>query len=76
MVETEYVGNGLNCQQNLAVIHIDSIAHDALLSPVYGEGYLPDDFHIPHHQESQKVLKNVLKCLEHFQPYLNSVNPS
>ena len=45
VVKPEFVGNGPNCQQHLAVIHIDSIAHGALLSPVYGSGYLPDDFH-------------------------------
>ena len=48
VVEPEYVGNGVNRQQNLAVIHIDSIARDSLLSPVYREGYLPDDFHFSH----------------------------
>ena len=48
VVEPEYVGNGVNRQQNLAVIHIDSIARDSLLSPVYGERYLPDDFHFSH----------------------------
>lgn len=48
VVKPEYIGNGPNRQQNLAVIHIDSIARDALLSPVYGEGYLPDNFHFSH----------------------------
>ena len=48
VVEPEYVGNGPNQQQNLAVIHIDSIAHDSLLSLVYREGFLPDDFNFSH----------------------------
>ena len=30
------------------IILIDSIAHDALLSPVYREGYLPDNFYFFH----------------------------
>ena len=45
VVKPEFVGNGPSCQQHLAVIHIDSIVRGALLSPVYGSGYLPDDFH-------------------------------
>lgn len=48
VVELEYLGTGVNHQQNLAVVHVDSIAHDALLSPVFGDGYLPDDFHFSH----------------------------
>lgn len=45
VVKPEFVGNGPSRQQHLAVIHIDSIARGALLSPVYGSRYLPDDFH-------------------------------
>ena len=48
VVEPEFVGNGPNHQPHLAVIHINSIACSALLSPVYGEGYLPDDFYFSH----------------------------
>ena len=48
VVEPEYLGTGVNHQQNLAAVHVDSIAHDTLLSPVFGDGYLPDDFHFSH----------------------------
>ena len=48
IVKPKCVGNSLYCQQNLAVIHIDSIAHDALLSLVYGVGYITDNFHFSH----------------------------
>ena len=45
MVEPKFVGDCHNCGKDLTVIHVDSIAHGALLSPVYGSGYLPDNFH-------------------------------
>ena len=45
VVKPEFVGNGPSHQQHLAVIHINLIACGAHLSPVYGSGYLPDDFH-------------------------------
>ena len=37
-VELEYLGTGVNRQQNIAVVHVDSIAHDALLSLVMCQG--------------------------------------
>lgn len=45
IVEPEFIGNGCNQLPNLTVVHVDCIAHGALLSPVYGTGFLPDTFH-------------------------------
>lgn len=47
-VEPEYVRNSLYHQLNLAVIYINLIAHDALLSLVCRGGYPPDNFHFSH----------------------------
>lgn len=41
MVCPEYQGS----IQTLKVIHLDSIARGAHLLPVYGSGFLPEDFH-------------------------------
>ena len=45
VVEPEFIGDGRNQHPNLTVIHVDCIAYGALLSPVYGTGFLPDAFH-------------------------------
>lgn len=44
VVEPEFIGDGRNRRPNLAVIHVDCIARGALLSPVFGAGFLPDTF--------------------------------
>ena len=41
VMHPEHVGNA----QTLDVIHLDSIARGAHLLPVYGSGFLPEDFH-------------------------------
>ena len=45
VVKPEFMGDRQNRHKHLAVIHVDCIARGALLSPVYGSGYLPDTFH-------------------------------
>lgn len=45
VVKPEFIGTGHNRCENLAVVHVDCIARGALLSPVYGSGYIPDDLH-------------------------------
>ena len=45
VVAPESVGKHCNRHKHLTVIHVDCIARGALLSPVYGSGYLPDNFH-------------------------------
>lgn len=45
VVKPEFIGTGQNRREHLAVVHVDCIARGALLSPVYGSGYIPDDLH-------------------------------
>ncbi|GLB38138.1 hypothetical protein LshimejAT787_0500030 [Lyophyllum shimeji] len=42
MVKPEYMAGG---HRSLAVVHLDCVARGAHLLPVYGTGYLPEDFH-------------------------------
>ena len=45
VVKPEFIGTGHNRCENLAVVHANCIAQGALLSPIYGSGYIPDDLH-------------------------------
>ena len=45
VVEPKFLGDHHNHCKYLAVIHVDCITCGALLSPIYGSGHLPDNFH-------------------------------
>lgn len=45
VVEPKFLGDHHNHCKYLAAIHVDCITCGALLSPIYGSGYLPDNFH-------------------------------